>query len=70
MDEIHHPPVLLDIFLDAALRLDEREGRFAIAFRRHDNLLDGNLLCVEKEFVTCSSRSISFFPLNRKRLNK
>lgn len=32
----HRFPVLLDIFLDAALRLDEREGRFAIAFRRHD----------------------------------
>lgn len=33
----HHPPVLLDIFFDAAFRLDEREGRFAIAFRRHDD---------------------------------
>ena len=32
-----NPPVLLDIFLDAALWFDEREGRFAITFRRHDN---------------------------------
>ena len=39
-----NPPVLLDIFLDAALWFDEREGRFAITFRRHDN----NLLCVFK----------------------
>jgi hypothetical protein len=36
-DVNEHPPVLLDIFFDTAFRLDEREGRFAIAFRRHDD---------------------------------
>lgn len=32
-----HSPVLLDIFLDAALRFDEGEGRFAITLGRHDD---------------------------------
>ena len=64
-DERRDSPVLLDIFLDAALRLDEREGRFAIAFRRHDDAIINNLLAREKYQI-----KFLFSSRNSKQTNK
>lgn len=70
------PPVLLDIFLDATLRLDEREGRFAIAFRRHDVTMTHTHTCPWLVlFVQRSSQrknmNFCFQLMNwKKRLNK